>query len=76
MEILLKLLVKTVAYDIAIIETGFNVWLNTTARPEGFYNQIYLENKNIFYTQASNSRILHRYNPSLYELPTKQRLRL
>lgn len=36
-------------YDIIIIEPGFNVWLNTTARPEGFYNQTYLENKNIFF---------------------------
>lgn len=57
-------------YDIIIIEPGFNVWLNTTARPEGFYNQIYLENKNILYVKAWNSRVLQpqRYNPNLYEM--------
>ena len=57
-------------YEIIIIEPGFNVWLNTTARPEGFYNQTYLENKNIFYVQAWNSRVLQpqRYNPNLYEM--------
>ena len=57
-------------YEIIIIEPGFNVWLNTTARPEGFYNQTYLENKNIFYVQAWNSRVLRpqRYNPNLYEM--------
>ncbi len=57
-------------YEIIIIEPGFNVWLNTTARPEGFYNQTYLENKNIFYVQAWNNRVLQpqRYNPNLYEM--------
>ncbi|UAB75211.1 DUF6146 family protein [Mesoflavibacter sp. SCSIO 43206] len=57
-------------YEIIIIEPGFNVWLNTTARPKGFYNQTYLENKNIFYVQAWNNRVLQpqRYNPNLYEM--------
>ncbi|MBB3122891.1 hypothetical protein FHS04_000379 [Mesoflavibacter sabulilitoris] len=57
-------------YEIIIIEPGFNVWLNTTARPEGFYNQTYLENKNIFYVQAWNNRVSQpqRYNPNLYEM--------
>ena len=57
-------------YEIIIIEPGFNVWLNTTARPKGFYNQTYLENKNIFYVQAWNNRVLQpqRYNPNLYEI--------
>ena len=57
-------------YEIIIIEPGFNVWLNTTARPEGFYNQTYLENKNIFYVQAWNNRVLQpqSYNPNLYEM--------
>ncbi len=57
-------------YEIIIIEPGFNAWLNTTARPEGFYNQTYLENKNIFYVQAWNNRVLQpqRYNSNLYEM--------
>ena len=33
-------------YEIIIIEPGFNTWLVSRARPEGFYSQQYLENRN------------------------------
>ena len=57
-------------YDIIIIEPGFNTWLQTVAKPEGFYTQQYLENKNVMYVSAWNNRALQpqRYNPNLYEL--------
>ena len=57
-------------YEIIIIEPGFNTWLASTAKPEGYYSQSYLENKNRFYVQEWNSRVLqpNRYNPSLYEM--------
>lgn len=45
-------------YEIIIIEPGFNNYLNSIARPEGFYSQTFLENKNIFYVQAWNNRVL------------------
>lgn len=57
-------------YEIIIIEPGFGAWLASTARPEGYYSQQYLENKNIFYVTEWNIRAsqpLH-YNPNLYEL--------
>ena len=58
-------------YEIIIIEPGFNTWLASTAKPEGYYSQSYLENKNIFYVSEWNNRVNQpqRYNPNLYELP-------
>jgi len=57
-------------YDIIIIEPGFNAWLRSTARQEGYYSQQYLENKNIFYVNAWNQRVMQPsiYSPTLYEL--------
>lgn len=57
-------------YEIIIIEPGFNSWLVSRAKPEGYYSQNYLENRNYQYVVAWNSRVLQsqRYDPSLYEL--------
>ncbi|WP_370213653.1 DUF6146 family protein [Mesoflavibacter profundi] len=57
-------------YEIIIIEPGFNNYLNSIARPEGFYSQTFLENKNIFYVQAWNNRVLQPqiFSPNLYEM--------
>jgi len=57
-------------YEIIIIEPGFNSWLATTAKPEGYHSQSYLENRNRIYVTEWNSRVLqpHRYNPKLYEM--------
>ncbi len=61
---------EALEYEILIIEIGFDFWLRSTAKPEGFYSQSYLEIKNIFYVSEWNSRVLQpsRYNPSLYEM--------
>ena len=55
-------------YEIIIIEPGFNTWLLTTARPEGYYSQSYLESRNRILVQAWNQRVLepYKYNPNLY----------
>ena len=57
-------------YEIIIIEPGFNFWLASTARPEGFYSQQYLETRNYQYVIEWNNRVLQpqRYNPNLYEM--------
>lgn len=57
-------------YEIIIIEPGFQFWLASTAKPENYYSQSYLETKNIFYVTEWNSRVLqpHQYNPNLYEM--------
>jgi len=55
-------------YEIIIIEPGFNTWLITNARPEGYYSQSYLESRNRIYVTAWNNRVLqpYKYNPNLY----------
>ncbi|WP_425236911.1 DUF6146 family protein [Ulvibacterium sp.] len=57
-------------YEIIIIEPGFNFWLNSIARPKGFYSQPYLENRNQIMVMNWNQRVLEplRFNPNLYEL--------
>jgi hypothetical protein len=57
-------------YEIIIIDPGFSYFLNSLARPEGFYSQDYLENKNRFLVTDYNNRVLHpqRYNPNIYEM--------
>ncbi len=57
-------------YEIIIIEPGFNFWLASTAKPEGYYSQQYMESRNQIYVNEWNSRVMqpHTYNPSLYEM--------
>ena len=53
-------------YEIIIIEPGFDSWLASTARPEGYYSQTFLENRNYIYVTEWNSRVLQpqRFDPS------------
>lgn len=57
-------------YEIIIIEPGFNVWLQSVARPEGYYSQTFMENRNRLYVIEWNNRVVNalQYNPQLYEL--------
>ncbi|MBM1106902.1 hypothetical protein JQC67_12190 [Aurantibacter crassamenti] len=57
-------------YEIIIIEPGFNSWLLSIAKPEGYYSQSYLENRNQIYVTNWNQRVLQpqQYNSRLYEL--------
>lgn len=57
-------------YEIIIIEPGYNFWLQSIARPEGYYSQSYLENRNNLYVIEWNQRVQQpfRYDPNLYEL--------
>jgi hypothetical protein len=55
-------------YEIIIIEPGFNLFINSIAKPEGYYSQQYLENKNRFLVSEFNQRVSQpqNYNPDLY----------
>lgn len=55
-------------YEIIIIEPGFNLFINSIAKPRGYYSQSYLENKNRILVQDYNERVRNpqRYNPHLY----------
>jgi hypothetical protein len=55
-------------YEIIIIEPGFTAFINSIARPPGYYSQTYLENKNRFLVQDYNMRVRspQQFNPNLY----------
>ncbi len=55
-------------YEIIIIDPGFNVWLQSIARPEGYYSQHFLENRNQILVTNWNQRVLQpqQYDPNLY----------
>lgn len=57
-------------YEIIIIEPGFYTWLKSIARPEGYYSQSFLENRNAIMVVTWNQRVLlpQRWNPNLYEM--------
>lgn len=57
-------------YEVIIIDSGFNSWLNSQAKPRGFYTESFLENKNQIYVSEWNNRVLQpqRYNFNLYEM--------
>ena len=59
-----------VEYEIIIIEPGFNAWLYGTARPQGYYDQQFLENRNRLYVMEWNLRVIQplSYDPNLYVL--------
>lgn len=55
-------------YEIIVIEPGFSYFLNSRAKPEGYYSQSYLENKNQFLVSDYNQRVRQpfRYNSNIY----------
>lgn len=57
-------------YEILIIEPGFNSWLASTAKQEGYYSQSYMEIRNIQYVMEWNQRVMQplQYDSNLYEL--------
>lgn len=59
------------AYEIIIIDPGFYSWLKSFARPEGYYSQAFLENRNEIYVINWNNRVLlpGPYDPNLYQWP-------
>lgn len=57
-------------YEIIIIEPGFQTWLQSIARPEGYYSQSFLENRNQILVTNWNQRVIQpmQYDPMLYEM--------
>lgn len=57
-------------YEVIIIDGGFTSWLNSMAKPRGFYTENYLETRNQVYVSEWNRRVLlpQQFNPNLYEM--------
>ncbi len=56
-------------YEVIIFDVGFNIFLNTRARPMDFYSQDFLETRNRFYVTEWNIRATNpsRFSPNIYE---------
>ena len=55
-------------YEITIIDIGFNLYLNSIAKPVGFYSQSYLERWNRIYVLTWNMRANNpRFRADIYE---------
>jgi len=56
-------------YEVIIFDIGFNSFLNSTAQPEGFYSQYYLEARNKAWVITWNNRVRNnnQFNSSIYE---------
>lgn len=65
-----KIASDSTEYEIIIIEPGFNFWLQSIARPEGYYSQSFLENRNQIFVMNYNQRVMQplRYGTDLYML--------
>ncbi len=59
---------EDVEYEITIIDPGFYTWLKSVAKPEGYYSQGFLENRNMLMVLEWNQRAIqpNRFNPDLY----------
>ena len=57
-------------YEIIIIDPGFFTWLRSVARPEGYYSQQWLENRNQILVINWNQRVFqpNQFDPNLYQL--------
>lgn len=55
-------------YEIIIFDPGFVSWLNSAARPRGYYDQYFLESRNRLWVLEYNLRVNEpfRYSPNLY----------
>jgi len=57
----------TSAYEILIIETGYESWMATNAKPRWFYSNDYYRNKNLFYVVDWNNRVLETMHQPPFE---------
>ncbi|MEM9679980.1 MAG: DUF6146 family protein [Bacteroidota bacterium] len=57
-------------YEITIIDPGFNAWLYSIARPEGYYSQEFMEQRNLLLVREWNLRVIQPldFDPNLYLL--------
>lgn len=66
----IKIANNELEYEIIIIDSGFNSWFNTFAKPRGFYSQSYLETRNrvwiVEYNNRTNNAMKYR---DIYEWP-------
>ncbi|MFD2550941.1 DUF6146 family protein [Bizionia sediminis] len=57
-------------YEVIIVDTGFETWMASRAKPRSFYTQSFLEARNSDYVTEWNSRVTaSNYSTNLYQMP-------
>ncbi|WP_196891173.1 DUF6146 family protein [Aureivirga marina] len=58
-----------IEYQIDFYDPGFQPYLETIAKPKGYYSLSYLENHNVQYVAEWNIRVNQpfKYNPNIYQ---------
>lgn len=58
-----------IEYQIDVFDAGFQPYLETVAKPKGYYSLSYLENHNVQYVAEWNIRVNNpfKYNSNIYE---------
>lgn len=66
----IKIANEELEYEVIIIDGGFSSWLNSFAKPRGYYSESYMQNRNQIYVTEWNRRVMQpqQYNPTLYEM--------
>lgn len=66
----LRIANDSLEYEVVIIEPGFYGWLDSFARPRGYYSETFLESRNRLWVQEWNSRVnqASRYNALQYDM--------
>ena len=57
----------TTEYEILVIETGYENWMTTNAKPKWYYTNEYYRNKNQFYVINWNNRVNETMHAPPYE---------
>lgn len=65
-----KIANDAIEYSVYIIDPGFTHWLQSRSFARGYHSEIFLENKNRWYVEEWNRRVLQpqRYDSKLYEM--------
>jgi len=55
-------------YEVLIIDVGFSGWLAGYARPRNFYNQNYMEQRNLIWINQWNQNVVSGRSRELFEM--------
>jgi len=66
----IKIANDSLEYEVMIIDSKFNTWLASRAKPRNYYGLTMMETRNYWFISEYNRRVLdpYRYRPELYEM--------
>ncbi len=59
---------EALEYEVIIIDVGFSNWLASYAKPRNYYNQNYMEQRNLIWVNQWNQNVISGRHPELFEM--------